>query len=130
MTKPLQRWLKFNLVGVIGVGVQLVVLTMLMSLFRWHYLAATIAAVEAAILHNFVWHERWTWLERRRRLGLGLRLFRFNFSNGLISIAGNLFCMWLLVSQAHIGYLWANLVAIIICSFINFLVSDRLIFQE
>ena len=52
------RWLKFNFVGGIGIGVQLVVLTALKSGLHFNYLLATVLAVEAAVIHNFIWHER------------------------------------------------------------------------
>ena len=58
------RWLKFNLVGGIGIGVQFVTLLLLKSIFHFHYLAATALAVEAAVVHNFVWHEQFTWADR------------------------------------------------------------------
>ena len=85
------RWLKFNAVGLIGVGVQLLALTILKSGFGVNYLAATVIAVEIAVLHNFVWHERWTWLERTKLSAGGVtgRLIRFHLANGSISIAGN-----------------------------------------
>ena len=49
--------------------------------------------------------------------------------NGLISLGGNLFLMWLLVSRLHMNYLVANASAIVVCSIVNFLVSDRLVFR-
>ena len=56
----LRRWCVFNGIGLAGAAVQLAVLWMLLAA-RVHYLPATILAVEAALLHNFLWHERWTW---------------------------------------------------------------------
>ena len=50
------RWLKFNAVGGIGIGVQLVVLTVLRSWLKLDYLLATGLAVEIAAIHNFLWH--------------------------------------------------------------------------
>jgi putative flippase GtrA len=55
-----RRWFKFNSVGAIGVGVQLAVLTLLAGQLGVNYLVATALAVETAVLHNFVWHEKWT----------------------------------------------------------------------
>lgn len=55
-----ERWLKFNAVGGIGIGVQLVVLAGLKSGLELNYLLATAVAVEVAVLHNFFWHERFT----------------------------------------------------------------------
>ena len=130
MSGGLRHWLKFNAVGLVGVGVQLLVLTVLKSLVGLNYLFATFLAVEAAILHNFVWHERWTWVDRTKASGIVVRLIRFNLANGLISLAGNLGLMWLLVSRSHLNYLVANFIAIVLCSFVNFVVSDRLVFHN
>jgi putative flippase GtrA len=123
-------WLKFNAVGLIGVGVQLLVLTLLKTGLGMNVLVATVLAVECAVIHNFIWHERWTWAHRRLdvRKAFG-RLLRFNASNGLISMGGNLAMMWLLVTKLHLNFIFANLCAIGACSLLNFFVSDRLIFR-
>ena len=60
----LRRWLAFNAVGTMGVAVQLVALAALTEMAGLDYRIATVLAVETAILHNFVWHERWTWRDR------------------------------------------------------------------
>jgi len=124
--------LKFNAVGIIGVGVQLAALSILRTGLGVDYLVATFLAVEAAVLHNFIWHERWTWVERTRQKAGGVigRLFRFHLANGLISIAGNLVLMWLFVSRLHLHYFLANLIAIGTCSIVNFFASDRLVFRS
>jgi putative flippase GtrA len=57
------RWAAFNAVGLAGVAVQLACLALLVHAGS-HYLAATALAVEAAVLHNFLWHQRWTWRDR------------------------------------------------------------------
>jgi putative flippase GtrA len=132
VTGTLRIWMKFNAVGLLGIGVQLVVLTALKSGAGFNYLAATVIAVEAAVLHNFFWHEHWTWIERTRSASGGLpdRLARFHVTNGLISIAGNLTLMWVLVSRLHLHYFLANIMAIATCSILNFLASDRLVFRK
>lgn len=48
---------------------------------------------------------------------------------GLISIMGNLLLMWVFVSQLHLNYFLANIIAIGTCSIVNFLASDRLVFS-
>ena len=132
MTGMFRTWLKFNAVGIIGVGVQLAALAILRTGLGADYLVATFLAVEAAVLHNFIWHERWTWVERTRQKAGGVigRLFRFHLANGLISIAGNLVLMWLFVSRLHLHYFLANLIAIGTCSIVNFFASDRLVFRS
>ena len=128
----LRVWLKFNAVGLIGIGVQLIMLTLLKTGLGMNYLVATIIAVETAVLHNFVWHERWTWVEQTRGNTNGVigRLLRFHLANGLISIGGNLLLMWVFVSHLHLHYFLANMLAIGTCSIVNFLASDRLVFRR
>jgi GtrA-like protein len=58
------RWLKFNMVGGMGIAVHLLMLVVLKSGLHLHYLAATALAVETAVVHNFLWHERFTWADR------------------------------------------------------------------
>jgi putative flippase GtrA len=126
------RWLKFNAVGALGIVVQLSMLLCLKSGFHVSYLPATALAVEAAVLHNFLWHERYTWADRvqpswKRSLP---RLLRFNFTTGAISILGNLALMKLLVGFGRMEYLLANGFAIILCSLANFLVSEGWVFEK
>src|ERR1700756_1976669 len=101
------RWMKFNAVGAGGILVQLGVLAVLKSGLQLDYLFATALAVEAAVLHNFLWHERFTWADRAcltRRQALA-RLLQFNCTTGAISILGNLLLMRMLVGQAHLPVL-------------------------
>ena len=92
---------------------------------------STIIAVECTVLHNFVWHERWTWAHRELDLrGLPGRLLRFNVSNGLISIIGNVVLMEFLAVRLHLNYIIANIIAIIACSLLNYFVSDKLVFKR
>ena len=125
------RWLKFNAVGGMGIIVQLGVLALLKSGLRVNYLTATVVAVEAAVLHNFVWHERFTWADRVQVSvrESPLRLMKFNLSNGMVSIVGNVLLMKILVSGMRLNYMVANVVAIAACSILNFVVSDRLVFE-
>lgn len=123
----LVRWLKFNAVGTIGIAVQLSVLTLFKSGLGLNYLLATAVAVEAAVLHNFFWHERFTWADRRAHTSLA-RLAKFNLATGGLSILGNVVAMKLLVEVAGLEYLLANLLSIAACSIVNFFVADRAIF--
>ena len=125
------RWMKFNAVGGIGIGVQLVALAILRSWLRLDYLLATGLAVEIAVIHNFLWHERFTWVDRpaARRLQSLVRLAKFNASNGAVSIVGNLVLMRLLVGELKLNYVASNLVAIGVCSLVNFVLGDRFVFE-
>jgi len=117
------RWLKFNAVGLVGVAVQLCVLTLLVKL-GVHYLVATALAVEAAVLQNYYWHTRWTW---KGRAG---SLWRFHLANGLISVVSNLLWMRLFTGWLEIPPVPANLMAIALTSVANFFFGDRWVFER
>jgi putative flippase GtrA len=123
------RWLKFNAVGGVGIVVQLAVLAVLKSGLRVDYLVATGLAVEAAVIHNFLWHERFTWADRAGEPSF-LRFVKFNLTTGLFSIVGNLVVMKALVGWAGVNYLVANGITIAACSVVNFVVSDRVVFSS
>jgi len=137
----LLRWCKFNLVGGMGIVVQFAALFLLKRVLHFDYLAATAIAVEAAVVHNFVWHEQFTWADRTTSdrtisdrgiswRGSLLRLLRFNLTTGAVSILGNLALMKVMVGQGHMNYLLANAIAIALCSLANFLVSEAWVFQR
>ena len=110
---------------------QFVALLLLKGMFHFHYLAATAIAVEAAVVHNFVWHEQFTWSDRvqaswRRSLP---RFARFNLTTGAVSILGNLALMKVMVGYGGMNYLLANAMAIALCSLANFLVSEEWVFE-
>lgn len=126
------RWLKFNLVGGLGIAVQLAVLVGLKRGFHLNYLLATALAVEIAVVHNFLWHERYTWADRVQPSWCKSlpRLLRFNLTNGEVSIVGNLALMKVLVGPGHVNYLIANGIAIALCSLVNFAVSEEWVFES
>jgi putative flippase GtrA len=126
------RWIKFNTVGGIGIVVQLAALSILRSWLNLNYLLATGIAVEIAVLHNFVWHERFTWADRppSRLTHSLIRLAKFNATNGAVSLVGNLLLMRLLVGRFKLNYVLSNCVAIAICSLLNFLLGDRFVFES
>jgi putative flippase GtrA len=123
--------MKFNAVGGIGIVVQLAALAIFRSWFELEYLLATALAVEIAVVHNFFWHERFTWKDRPSAGPMQslIRLLKFNASNGAVSIVGNLISMRLLVGAMKLDFIVSNCVAIIVCSLLNFLLGDRFVFD-
>jgi len=124
------RWLKFNAAGIVGVGVQMAALYLLTHFAELNYLASTTIAVEAAILHNFIWHERYTWRIRTRvdPHSALQRLLHFNLSNGAVSLVGNLVLMKLLVDWVGMPVMAANLCAIAACSTLNLVIEEYFVF--
>ena len=122
------RWLKFNTVGIGGAMVQLCALWMLHRFTSIPYVFGVMLAVEIAILHNFVWHEAWTWrgkpVEDR-----WWRLLRFHLANGFVSIVSNVVLTYFYKEVAGLPLLAANFAAIVTAALLNFWVAHAWVFR-
>jgi putative flippase GtrA len=119
------RWGKFNLVGTIGMVVQLGALALFNRSIPGHYMVASAAALELTLLHNFLWHLRYTWRDRRGESAQAAQLLRFHLSNGLVSMVGNLALMRVLVDGMHLPIIVSNGIAILCCSVLNFFLGNN-----
>ncbi len=126
------RFGRFGLVGFMGALLQLGLVFLLTKYFGLLSTVATLVAVEITILHNFVWHERFTWRRRSAKYSAktAVRLWRFHAGNGLVSLAGNAVLMYCLVERLKAPLLPAALGAIVICSLANFVIADRWVFPD
>jgi len=121
----------FVTVGAIGFVIQTGLLAVLTTSWHWPYALATAVAVELAILHNFWWHERWTWSDRSLPVGSGRqRLLRYHVTTAATSIAGNLLLTAGFVELAHMPVVAANIAAVGAMAAANFFVADRWVFAR
>ena len=132
---------RFIAVGALGFAVQITAFAILTTVGQWPWLPATIVAVELAVVHNFLWHDRWTWRDRsgarhppsvaghRCVESRTTRFVRFNMTTGLTSIAGNAVLMAVSVGVMRLPGAAANVLAVGTLSVVNFVVSDRWVFQ-
>jgi len=122
------RWLRFNLVGVMGFALQTLTLW---TLVHWSGLSSSVSiaiAVLVAVSHNFVWHERFTWRDRPRS-ERAWRWLSFNASNGLISLISNVGLTLVVIRLTGLPVVASNVIAVISASLLNFVIADRLVFR-
>jgi putative flippase GtrA len=126
-----RRWTTFNLVGAAGAAVQIGMIAYLAGVCGWHYLPATAAAVEGAVVHNFAWHHWWTWKDRPAASwhSVAARFARFQALNGVVSLAGNLVVVKVLSGSFGTDPVVANVVAIAACALVNFALSEAVVFR-
>src|SRR5260370_29118236 len=125
--QSLCRWLKFNAVGGAGIVVQLGALAAFRSWLKLDYLLATGLAVEIAVVHNFLWHERYTWADRPATGAMQslFRLPRSNPGNGAFPLAGNFGRMRCVVGKSCLTYAPAKLMRAVVCCLGSFLLGYR-----
>jgi putative flippase GtrA len=96
-----------------------------------HYIAATVIAVELAILANFVWHARWTWSDRparnvREHIG---RFLVFNTLTAGTSIVGGVVITAVLVEMLSLPPVVANIISVVALGALNFVGANTLVFR-
>jgi putative flippase GtrA len=123
-----RRPLRYLAVATLGAAVQAVVVVTA-TIAGCSPVAATVIGIEAAILHNFAWHDRWTWGDRLRREPRAVRLLRYNTAMAGSSLAVGAAVTWLVVSGLGWGVLPANAVAVAVAALANYVASDRVLFR-
>ena len=123
------RWIRFNLVGAMGFALQTLALWLLVTAAGLSAGVAITIAVLAAVSHNFVWHEHFTWpnLPREKRFN---RWLAFHVSTGLVSVLTNLGITMIVMTATGLAVVPANVIAVALASFANFWINDRLIFRS
>jgi putative flippase GtrA len=121
---------KFNMVGVMGMGVQLLALTCFDRWFAGRYLYASAAAIELTLIHNFIWHRKYTWSGNSHKVGWVAQFVRFHLSNGLVSMLGNLALVRLFVHELRLPLLVSSTLAVICCSLVNYSFANSWVFAK
>ncbi|EKU98563.1 putative membrane protein [Leptolyngbya sp. PCC 7375] len=130
---PIGRFLRFGLVGLSGVFVDMAVLYVLSdpSTLAWGLTRSKIVAGEIAILNNFLWNDAWTFADiSRSQQGWGARLKRFLKFN-VVCLSGLVLNVLLLnlifnvIFGQQYRYL-ANLIAIAVVTAWNFWMNLKL----
>jgi dolichol-phosphate mannosyltransferase len=130
------RFIKFGLVGGSGTVINIVVLYLAQEHFlngiddfhsRLNYSIAL--AITVATVSNFYWNRRLTWRDRTRNTPQpALRLFaKYVMAAALSILIQSLLTKWL---AQHLHYLFANVIAIVLASVVNFVANDKLTFRR
>jgi len=121
----INRLIKFGIVGVSGVLVNMAILWLFTETLGIYYLISSILAIFLAMLNNFFWNNRWTWSDRRKPgiPALLIRLLKFCFVSSLAAYIGNLGILWSLTHYLGIYYLIANMFGIAVGTTLNFTVN-------
>lgn len=128
---PWRRFLRFGLVGLSGVVVDMVILYLLHSTLGFPLTRSKIVAAEIAILNNFIWNDAWTFADvSLRQRGWSARFKRFLKFN-LICLGGLVLNVLVLnlIYNLIFGQRWAylaNLIAIGLVTIWNFWLNLKL----
>jgi dolichol-phosphate mannosyltransferase len=132
---PVARFLRFALVGLSGVFVDMAVLYFLSdpSTFGWGLTRSKVIAASTAVLNNFVWNDFWAFGDIAARQP-GMR-HRFRRLLGFAAICGlgiglNVVLLNLMFNLLQMNRYVANLIAIAIVTGWNFFLNSKLNWRD
>lgn len=129
---PAIRFIKFGIVGALGVVINVGLLHVLTVYFKVDYKIGSIFAIEFAIINNFLWNFFWTWKDRKTESsnGLMVRFVRFHVSSGFTALFVNWGLLVLLTEALHLHYQLSNLIGIFFGALINFVLGHFWVFPK
>ncbi|XGV99789.1 MAG: glycosyltransferase [Leptolyngbya sp. BL-A-14] len=126
---PLGRFLRFGLVGLSGLVVDMGMLYLLYDILGVGLTRSAILAAELAIINNFLWNDRWTFKDvagKQPGWGKGLkRLAKFNIVC-LMGLILKILLLNVLFNGLHLNAYVANFLAIAVVTGWNFWVNLKL----
>ena len=117
-----RRFIKFNLVGLVGVFVNEGLLVLLVSC-GVYYVYASAVAIEVSVNSNFVLNDLWTFWDRRHG-HVVTRLLKFN-GLMLVGLAANLAILYSCTDYLNINYALSNLVGIAVAFLVRYWLSVK-----
>lgn len=127
-----KRFLKFCVVGLSGIGVNMFFLWIFTEHLKIFYLFASPIAIELSIINNFVLNDLWTWRDRRKnqRFVWVKRVLKYHISVTISAIFANIFLLWFFTEILNLYYLFSNLFGIGAGAFLNYFLNDRWTFKK
>jgi len=124
------RIVKFGIVGVSGIGVNMGFLYLLTEYVGIPYFVGSLVAIEISIISNFWLNHLWTWRDRSESGTLWSKVVRYHIGAGLTAVLGNYVILVSLTEFFHVNYLLSNLAGIAVGTVANFIVNDLWTFRS
>jgi dolichol-phosphate mannosyltransferase len=129
MTHANPRFAYFLAVGLSGILVNSLALTLLIEAFHLHYLLSAVIATQVSTLWNFFLTEFWVFGDRRAHGSFWKRLLGFAvINNALLLVRGPMISG--LVEQLHMHYVPANLISIGAATLLRYVMADKLLWSQ
>ncbi len=126
---PVGRFLRFGLVGLSGLTVDMAALYLFYEVIGFGLTRSAILAAELAIINNFYWNDRWTFRDIAQQQSGWQRMVKRFLKFNLICIMGLILKILLLnlfFNGLQMNAYAANLLAIAIVTFWNFWINLKL----
>ncbi|MBI5224910.1 GtrA family protein [Candidatus Micrarchaeota archaeon] len=125
---------KATFVKFIIIGISATILTVLFTYIlteyaKLYYLLAAIISTQSGIVWNFLWHDNWTWKNRKKSASVFKRFLSFE-AIYVVSQAANVFLLFVFTEYFKIHYILSLLTAIGITFLYNYVMNHKFTFKE
>lgn len=124
----LKMFVKFSMIGLSGVGVNMAVYVPLMTM-GVSYMTAAVISFLAAVTNNFVWNLLWTFKGRALDKSLKRKYITF-VACSIVNLIANLMILRLLVENIGMNATFAQLIAIGATGALNFALNYAITFSD
>lgn len=124
------RFIKFGIVGMSGIVVNMGLLYLLAGPGGVPYFLASIVAIELSIISNFSINHLWTWRDRSDHGTVFGKLVRYHIGAGATGFLGNYLILVALTELVGLHYLLSNLIGIGVGTLFNYVINDLWTFRK
>ena len=123
----LNKFVKFCIVGLTGVVVNLGILYGLTTAGLYYLISGAIA-IEASVLANFFLNRAWTFKEESKNVTFKNAIFKDHVTR-FIGIILNFVCLYVFTEFLHVYYLISMTIGIAVSTFWNFIGNSRWVWK-
>lgn len=117
-------FIKYSLVGMSGVFVNLGLYTLLTRYYEVSELLAPLISIESALISNFILNNFWTFGKRTTQSRIRVRFLKFHIASGVSALINySVFLTLFLVFQLY--DILANLIGIALAAIVNYLINSN-----
>ena len=122
--RNMKDFIKYSLVGLSGVFVNLGVYTALTRNLGFSEILAPLISIEVALISNFIFNNFWTFGKRQQKSRIRQRFFKFHLASGLAALLNYLIFLMLFLGLG-VYDIFANLIGIAIAAIANYLINSN-----
>jgi dolichol-phosphate mannosyltransferase len=122
--RNMEDFIKYSIVGLSGVVLNLGIYTLLTRYFEFSELLAPIISIESALISNFMLNNIWTFGKRTFVSRTRVKFLKFHLVSGFAAIINYLVFLVLLLSFGVYDIL-ANLIGIALAAVVNYLINSN-----
>ena len=117
-------FIKYSLVGISGVFVNLGLYALLTRYYEVSELVAPLISIETALISNFILNNFWTFGKRTTHSRIRIKFLKFHLASGFSALINySVFLALFLVFQLH--DILANLIGIALAAIVNYLINSN-----